>query len=163
MFMTLPCIAEDVLYLDKKWDKDASKILYEYNLSELNLTPEKVYEAFGYKLSDVRAVFYDLNSDGVDEVIGYINSSYETCAAGAAITILKKEKGFFSTLAKFHFYPHSGVSIIDSKNDGYFDLKMYYTKIQLEEKPKLRIVKIYNTLGLVRYDKILKQYKSISE
>ena len=27
VFLTLPCLAEEILYLDKKWDKEASKIL----------------------------------------------------------------------------------------------------------------------------------------
>ena len=74
IFLTLPCIAEEVIYLDEKWDKEASKILYEFALKKAKMTPEQAYDAFGYKLENVKAVFFDLNSDGIKEVIGYINT-----------------------------------------------------------------------------------------
>ena len=48
IFLVLPCFAEDVLYLDKKWDKEASKILYDYALKKVNMTSEQAYEVFGY-------------------------------------------------------------------------------------------------------------------
>ena len=161
-FLSLPCFAEEVIYINKKWDKEASKILYEYRLSELNFTPEKAYEAFGYKLSDVRAIFYDLNSDGINEVIGYINVPSEVCVEGTALTILKKEKENFLLLANFNFYPDSGINILDSKTDGYFDIKTFFTKIQYNEKPKLHITRLYNSYGLAKYNKKLKRYQSVS-
>ena len=161
-FLSVPCFAEDINYLNEKWDNEASKILYEYRLSELNFTPEKIYEAFGYKLSDVRAIFYDLNSDGINEIIGYINSPSEACVEGTALTILKKEKEFFLPLANFNFYPDSGINILDSKTDGYSDLKTFFTKIHFDESPKLHIIRLYNSSGLAKYDKKLKRYQSVS-
>ena len=49
ILIVLPCIAEDVLYLNEKWDKEASKILYEHELRVLNVTSKKACELFGFK------------------------------------------------------------------------------------------------------------------
>jgi len=37
-------MAEEVIYLDKKWDKEASEILYEYVVKLYNNTPELKYQ-----------------------------------------------------------------------------------------------------------------------
>lgn len=121
----LPCIAKDVLYLNEKWDKEASKILYEHELRELNVTPEKVYELFGYKLSDVRAVFYDLNSDGVNEIIGYVNAPYYWSRDGMSLKILKKVNGGYENISMVNTAPHLGVYIFSTRTAGFYDLKLF--------------------------------------
>ena len=162
LFLSIPCFAEETIYLDEKWDKEASKILYEQRLAEMNYTPDKAYEVYGFRLSDVRATFYDLNSDGVNEIIGYINAPCEVCVEGTALTILQKENDVLTLLAHFNFYPDSGIKILDTRSDGYFDLEVKFTKIQLQEEPELRLIRLYNSCGFIKYDKKLKRYQSVN-
>ena len=126
IFLILPCLAKDVLYLNKKWDKEASKILYEYELRELNVTPEKAYELFGFKQSDARAVFYDLNSDGVNEVIGYIDTRYYYGVLGWSLFILRKNSNDYVNISSINFYPEKGLYIFNNKlTNGYYELGFY--------------------------------------
>ena len=124
----MPCLAEEVLYLDKKWDQEASRILYDYALKKVNMSSKQAYEAFGYKLEDVRAVFYDLNSDGINEIIGYINAPYTCCVEGIRLFILKKKDNIYTSLTVVNFYPEKGITVLDSKTDGFYDLKIHLTK-----------------------------------
>ncbi len=128
IFCTLPIFAEEIIYLDKSWDKQASKLLYEYELKDLNTTPEKAFEIFGFKESDVRAVFYDLNSDGVNEIIGYINRSCFWSRDGMALFILKKENGNYENISWLNTEPSLGVYVYENKTFGFCDLKVFPTK-----------------------------------
>lgn len=128
IFVTLPVFAEDVIYLDKKWDKEASRILYEYELKEQKLTPNEAYKVFGYKQSDVRAVFYDLNSDGINEVIGYVYAPYSFSCDGWSLKILKKEINSYIDISGVNTQPAAGLYIYDTKTDGFKDIKVYPSK-----------------------------------
>lgn len=152
IFLSLPCLAEDVIYLDKQNDEKASKILYEYALKEVNMTPQKAYEDFGYRLSDVKAVFYDLNSDGVDEIIGYIDSMVYSCVEGTRLFILKKENNQLHGLSILNFSPENGVYILDPKSNGFRDLKIFGFKIQLHDSPKLHITTTFGS-NIAKYNK----------
>ena len=123
-FLSLPCFAEETIYLDETWDKEASKILYEHCLSESDLTPEKAYEFFGYKLSDARAVFYDLNSDGIDEIIGYINVPYFLCRTGMNLFILIQDNGKYKNISGIHSFPFEGIILLETKTKGFSDIKV---------------------------------------
>jgi len=128
IFLTIPCLGEQTLFLNKTWDKNASKILYEYILNEHKMSPEKAYDAFGYKLSDVRAIFYDLNADGIDEILGYIDVPSSYSADGAYFEILSKQANKYIWISLFNAYPHLGIKILDSKTDSYKDIVVYTTK-----------------------------------
>ena len=78
-----------------------------------------------YKLEDVRAVFYDLNSDGISEVIGYINAPSSWCREGMALFILQKVNNSYNdNLGYFNFYPEKGIRILNTKTDGYYDFEI---------------------------------------
>ena len=159
IILCLPCSAEDILFLDKERDEKASAILDEYYLKRLNhMKPEEVYKEFNYTKSDVRAVFYDLNSDGIDEVIGYINSSAFQCVEGYQLFILKNEPEGYMNIVNVNFYPNLGVKIANSKTDNFFDIGIYFTKINLVEKPALRISKDYDEYAEIKYNKKYRQY-----
>lgn len=128
IFCAMPVFAEEIIYLDKNRDKNASRILYEYELKEQNLTPQKAYEIFGYKESDVRAVFCDLNSDGVNEVIGYIDASYSFCSDGWDLKILKLKKDGYEDISGVHTLTSLPIHVFDNKTSGFRDLKVYPTK-----------------------------------
>ena len=126
IFISLPCIANDVLYLNEKWDNAASKNLYEHELRELNVTPEKAHELFGFKQSDVRAVFYDLNADGVNEVIGYVDTRYYYGVLGWSLFILRKNNNSYVNISSINFYPEKGLHIFKNKLiNGYYELGFY--------------------------------------
>ena len=152
-FLSSPCFAEEIIYLDETSDKEASKILYEYCLSESNLTPEKAYEFFGYKLSDARAVFYDLNSDGIDEIIGYISAPYFWCREGMSLFILQKNNNCYNdSLGSFNFYPENGVKILDTKTGGYYDFEMFFTRINFTEGSNKPLTYTYGSSAVVKYN-----------
>lgn len=126
IFISLPCIAKDVLYLNEKWNKEASKILYEHELREQRVTPEKACEIFGYKQSDVRAVFYDLNSDGVNEIIGYVDAPYYWSRDGMSLKILKKVNGRYENISMVNTAPSRGVYVFNELNtNGFYNLRVY--------------------------------------
>lgn len=127
IFLSLPCLAEDVIYLDKQSDKNAAKILYEYALKEVNMTPQKAYEAFGYRLSDIKAVFYDLNSDGVDEIIGYIAVPSSYSQDGACLYILKKDRMAYMNICMVNTHPWKGIWVLDSITNGFRNIRVYPT------------------------------------
>lgn len=159
IFLTLPCFAEDVLYLDKKWDKEASIILYEYALKKVNMTSKQALEAYGYKLEDVRAVFYDLNSDGISEVIGYINAPSSWCREGMALFILQKVNNSYNDdLGYFNFYPEKGIRILNTKTDGYYDFERYFTKINFLKDSNEPLTYTYNFHAVAKYNKKYKWY-----
>ena len=127
MLIFLPCNAEEIIYLHKKRDEKASRILYEYCLGLFDYTPEQVYEIYGYKLFDVNAVFYDLNNDGVDEIIGYIEVPSSYSRDGANLYILKKDNNKYEDISGINFSPSSGVHVLDSSSNGYFDINVVVT------------------------------------
>ena len=150
IFWSLPCFADEILYLDKKWDKDASKILYEYVLKKVNMTSEQAY--------DVRAVFYDLNSDGIVEVIGCIYAPYFICKEGLELFILQNNNDGYNSLGYFNFYPEKGIKIMDTKTDNYYDFERFLTKINLVgfNKP---LNYTYNSRIVAKYNKKYKLYE----
>lgn len=159
IFLTLPCLAEDIFYLDKKWNKEASKILYDYALKKVNMSSEQALEVFGYKLEDVRAVFYDLNSDGISEVIGYINVPSSWSREGMALFILQKvNKNYNDDLGYFNFYPEKGLRILDTKTDGYYDFERFFTKINFIKDSKEPLTYTYNFHSVAKYNKKYKRY-----
>ena len=162
IIITLPSFAKEVINFDKTCDKEASKILYEYQLQEHEMTPQKAYETFGYKLSDVYAVFYDLNSDGINEIIGYINAPYTCCVEGIRLFILKKKDNIYTSLTVVNFYPEKGITVLDSKTDGFYDLKIHLTKLILNKKPNSYIKRIYDSISLVKYNKKWQYYEYFS-
>lgn len=127
IFLTLPSFAEEVLYLDKKWNKVASNILYEYALKKANMTSEQAQEIFGYKLEDVRAVFYDLNSDGISEVIGYINAPSSYSRDGANFYILQRKNTYYTDISLINAYPNNGIHILETKTNSYYDIGVIVT------------------------------------
>lgn len=136
IFLTLPCIAEEVIYLDKKWDKEALKILYEFVLDDIGMSPQNAYNAFGYELSAVRATFYDLNSDGKNEIVGYINVSSSYCEDGADFYILKKNNNKYEDISSIHFLLSNGVQVYDSMTNGFYDIGVLVTKQHKNVKAK---------------------------
>jgi len=159
IFLTLPCFAEEVLYLDKKWNQEASKILYNYVLEKVKMTSEQAFEAFGYKLEDVRAVFYDLNSDGINEVIGYINAPSFWCREGMALFILQNvDNSYNDDLGYFNFYPEKGIRILNTKTDGYYDFERYFTKINSIKDSNESLTYTYNFHSVAKYNKKYKWY-----
>ncbi len=127
IFLILPCLAEEVLYLDKKWDQEASRILYDYALKKVNMSSKQAYEAFGYKLEDVRAVFYDLNSDGINEVIGYINAPSSYSRDGANFYILQRKNTYYTDISLINAYPNNGIYILETKTNRYCDIGVIVT------------------------------------
>lgn len=115
IFLVFSKSFNNVLYFDKKGDKEASNILYQYELKNLNITSEKAYELFNFKEENVRAVFYDLNSDGVNEVIGYINADIYNEEEGNLLFILKKNKNLnnkYLNISGITFIPEMGLHIL---------------------------------------------------
>lgn len=123
--MSLPCFAEKKIDLFSMSNPQASKILYEFELKDINITPEKAYEVFGFKESDVYAFFYDLNSDGENEIIGYIYAPYSWCRDGWALKILKKEKNGYKEISMVKTSLDKGFYILDTKTAGFSDLRVF--------------------------------------
>ena len=108
----------------KKNNLDAAKILTEFLIQfskdmdfymYKNITPERI-----------RAVFVDLNGDGVDEVVGYSRQADDLWLMGTQLFILeKRDDGKYKNAgAAVNFFPRGGVKILPHKTNGYHDLKI---------------------------------------
>ena len=98
----------------------ASKILQEYLLKK---TPNfnQIYTNFPLETS-THAVFFDLNDDGKDEVIGFTDGFY--CTIGYSLFILKKENDTYKDISMVNFCPIGGVEILNSKINGFNTMKI---------------------------------------
>lgn len=105
--------------LDKQNNLSAAEILYK---TAVNSKPDKEVVS----PEDVRAVFVDLNGDGVDEVVGYSRQADDLWIMGTQLFILEKgERGEYKNAgAAVNFFPRGGVKILRHKTNGYHDLKI---------------------------------------
>ena len=86
-----------------------------------------VWDASGhFSVDDIRAVRFDLNDDGVDEIIGYWHFYYPV---GLDIYILQKtKKGYknlYWTRGAAHYYP---IIILNHKTNGWHDYAVILAK-----------------------------------
>ncbi len=86
-----------------------------------------VWDASGhFSVDDIRAVRFDLNDDGVDEIIGYWHFYYPV---GLDIYILQKTKKGYQNLSwtcgAAHYYP---IKILNHKTNGWHDYAVILAK-----------------------------------
>ena len=139
MLFILLCLfkkADNKIDLFTTSNPQAAKLLYEFVLKDMEISQEKAKEVFEYDKSDVYAIFYDLNSDGVNEIIGYIYSPYFYCLQGYELFILSKDNNLYKRISYVHFFPEGKLYILNSKTNEYHDLKLHHTKIKLKNTPK---------------------------
>ena len=112
-------VAPRTIDLDKQNNLSAAEILYK---TAVNSKPDKEVVS----PEDVRAVFVDLNGDGVDEVVGYSRQADDLWIMGTQLFILeKRESGEYKNAgAAVNFFPRGGVKILRHKTNGYHDLKI---------------------------------------
>ena len=112
-------VAPRTIDLDKQNNLSAAEILYK---TAVNSKPDTEVVS----PEDVRAVFVDLNGDGVDEVVGYSRQADDLWIMGTQLFILeKRESGEYKNAgAAVNFFPRGGVKILRHKTNGYHDLKI---------------------------------------
>ncbi len=97
----------------------ASKILQEYllkktpNFNQISNLPLETC---------THAVFFDLNDDGENEVIGFTDAFY--CATGYNLFILKKKNDVYDDISMVNFYPAGGIEIMGLKVNGFNTMKI---------------------------------------
>ena len=111
----------------------ASQKLWEYILSEIRLS-EKNANLHNIYEKDCKAVFYDLNDDGTDEIIGTHYATGSRNLGYNIMYILKKEKnGTYNDIGyRIFFAPNSPVFILKSKTKGFHDLRCFNSKTDLD-------------------------------
>ncbi len=115
----------------------ASKILYEYISEDLKKYSTEAKKSANIKLKDIVAFEVDLNDDGVNEIVGYDNSSFYCGTLKKTIFILKIENAKYKNIIKYDkcFTP-SKIYIETNKTNEYknillpdnddFKYKQYY-------------------------------------
>ncbi len=139
IFITLPVFADKKIDIYSMSNPQAAKILYEFELKDMGIDRKKSKELYNYDESDAYAIFYDLNSDGVDEIIGFIYSTYFYCVQGYELFILKRVNNEYERITYVHFFPEGDLHILDSKTAGYSDLKVHHTRIKSTSEPEFHI------------------------
>lgn len=157
IFLSLPCFAEKKIDVFSMSNPQASKILYEFELKDMKVSREKAKDAFNYDQSNVYALFYDLNSDGVNEIIGFIDSTYFYCLQGYELFVLKKVGNEYIRITDVHFYPNVEFCILDSKTNGFYDLKVHHTRIKPIYEPNFHI-RYSDAFSFVKYDSKIQCY-----
>ena len=105
-------------------DAEASKILYEYVLQEQGMTPVEIKLFAGIEPQSAKAFEVDLNEDGINEIIGFVNSTLYWGTAGYSLFILQKQSNGYKDISTLVFEPQEIVEIRSKKTNGYQDMKL---------------------------------------
>lgn len=122
---TLACNVQLTLDLQNGSEQKANKILYEYILEDLKMTPEQVKEFANIDTESVKAYEVDLNIDGEKEIIGVCYSTLYWGTAGFHLFILHKNNNRYENIIyALNFEPQKDLKVLQSKHNGYYDLKL---------------------------------------
>ncbi len=130
----------------------ANKILYNYVLTDIDMTPKEIEEIARITPESVRAFEYDLNGDGTKEVIGVVYSTYYYGSIdGYHLFVLQKQNGTYKDISMVSIEPIAGDLVIlkKKKNDYY---KLFVTKRSVCEYNPQKTYFVYAyTLDIVRF------------
>ena len=121
-----PVIYKTVLF--KNGEKDANKILYEFIKKTV---PSENLKFWEFSENSVCAYKIDLNSDGINEIVGYAKPTYfRGWNQGTDLFILKKNKNEYINLSTqiIQFYEYANLYVLKNKTKGYYDLKFYFAR-----------------------------------
>ena len=120
------CNVEKIIDLQNGSEPRANKILYEYILGSLKMTPEQVKEFASIDIQSIKAYEFDLNTDGENEVIGVCYSTLYWGTAGYHLFILQKNSSQYEDITYvLNFEPQKVLKVLNSKHNGYYDIKFY--------------------------------------
>lgn len=133
-FTTSFAFSKAVINLDEIGCSDsASEILWDYILKTTQLN-EKIAAIHKIYKEDSKAVFFDLDDDGKDEIIGTHLAS-RTSAVGlglhlgvknSSMYVLKKDGDSYKEIGgDLYFNSHRPIRILNKKNDGYRIIQVY--------------------------------------
>ncbi len=125
---------------------EASRNLWNYILHETRLSEKNAY-LHGIHKEDIAAMFYDLDNDGIPEILGTHYSSRFSGSGNFFMYILKKTPDGYIDLANTIYYNgDSKIKILDNMTNGYHDILIYE-----EEKNSRKYA----------YDKNLKKFRKV--
>ena len=103
----------------------ASKILQEYLLKK---TPNfnQIYTNFPLETS-THAVFFDLNNDDENEVIGFTDAFYSL--TGYNLFILKNENDVYDDITYILNFQPTNIQIMKHKTNGFHDIKILTARL----------------------------------
>ena len=107
-------------------DAEASKILYEYVLQEQGMTSVEIKSFAGIEPQSAKAFEVDLNDDGINEIIGFVNSTLYWGTAGYSLFILQKQPNGYKNIAYLlNFEPQKDFYILNTGTNGYRNIKLH--------------------------------------
>ena len=120
---------------NKQNQPKASRILYKYILESENLTAKEAKKSNDITPNQVRAFEFDLNDDGVNEIIGTVNTVYYCGAIRNPIFILQNQNGKYENIIKYHIcYNSPKVHINKDKTNGYNDITLFVADNEYSEQ-----------------------------
>ena len=125
---TLACNVQKTLDLQKGSEPQANKVLYEYILDSLKMTPEQVKEFANIDLESIKAYEVDLNADGENEVIGVCYSTLYWGTAGYHLFVLYKNSGQYEDISLIVFEPQTNVVILQDKDNNFSRIRLIGSK-----------------------------------
>lgn len=113
-------------------------LLKHVRLSQKNAAVHNVFE------EDSTAIFFDLNDDGTDEIIG---THYASAAAGngdCLLYILKKDKDKYKKISsEIYFDPSVNIYALRQKTDGWRNIQVFSVT---QDKPVVYVFNKKNNL-----------------
>ena len=130
IFLVQPVLAfgtyKKLNFNDDKSDPHASKILYEYVLKSQNMSPVEIKNLVGIEPQSAKAFEVDLNEDGINEIIGFVNSTLYWGTAGYSLFILQKQPNRYKNIAYLlNFEPQKDFYILNTGTNGYRNIKLH--------------------------------------
>jgi len=111
--------------LTKETDIMAKEILYTFVLNDLQMTPQEVENFAKIKPELVRAIKYDLNNDGEDEVIGIVYSTFYYGSSGYNLFILQKKGYKYENISSLqNIEPQEKIKILKSVTNGFCKIRL---------------------------------------
>jgi len=115
---------------------NANKVLYTFILKDL----EKFPEFTKIEQEHVMAYEFDLNADGINEILGIAYSTYYFSQNGYHLFILQKNliTGEYKDISVLNIEPLQNLFVLKEKTNGYYNLR-FYTSDQPENLPSLAV------------------------
>ena len=111
------CAEKDEFYNDKRMVAGESKIVKVHRPTNMIVTLDERED--GYITVITYLAFYDLNSDGVDEIFFAHGSTYATILR---LDILQKENDTYKIIARGLIEAKADSYILPTKTNGYYDI-----------------------------------------
>ena len=156
---------EDYVQLDlvENSDPKAAEILYNHTLKTTNLTAERAKNEFNFSKENFFAVYFDLNDDGEEEIIGFANTTFFCGTAGCGLDILQKDKNGYKDISYLmSIQPAIPILLISNKKTNrYRNIKLFFEHYTKTYTLKYKNRQYVNKEQIEELEQVFKEHSKV--